>query len=84
MIQQTRLLTRYLCRHNSAKVRWQFGWQQLPHLSLPINQVLEENRALFETILSQTDAPRSLGLTQDEVFGLFDLKSRKKEQREAA
>jgi SNF2 family DNA or RNA helicase len=49
-----------------------------------INQVLEEKRALFEIILSQTDAPRSLGLTQDEVFGLFDLKSRRNEQRPAA
>ena len=49
-----------------------------------INQVLEEKRALFDAILSQTDTPRSLGLTQDEVFGLFDLKSRRNEQRRAA
>ena len=39
-----------------------------------INQVLEEKRALFEMILSQTDAPRSFGLSQDEVFGLFNLR----------
>jgi len=39
-----------------------------------INQVLEEKRALFETILSQTDAPRSYGFNQHEVFGLFNLR----------
>ncbi|MDA1054405.1 MAG: DEAD/DEAH box helicase [Planctomycetota bacterium] len=49
-----------------------------------INQILEEKRALFEAILSQTAAPRSLGLSQDEVFGLFDLKSRRSDQRRAA
>ena len=49
-----------------------------------INQVLEEKRALFDAILSQTDTPRSLGLTQDEVFGLFDLKSRRHERCPAA
>lgn len=49
-----------------------------------INQVLEEKRALFDAILSQTDTPHNLGLTQDEVFGLFDLKSRRREQRRAA
>ena len=49
-----------------------------------INQVLEEKRALFDAILSQTDTPRNLGLTQDEVFGLFDLKSRRKAERRAA
>ena len=38
-----------------------------------INQVLEEKRALFDIILSQTDAPASLGLTQNDVFGLFNL-----------
>jgi len=49
-----------------------------------INQVLEEKRALFDAILSQTDTPRSLGLTQDEVFGLFDLQSRRHERRRVA
>ena len=39
-----------------------------------INQVLEEKRELFEVILSQTGAPSRRGLSQDEVFGLFDLK----------
>ena len=39
-----------------------------------INQVLEEKRALFDILLSQTDAPGSYGLSKDEVFGLFDLR----------
>ncbi len=41
-----------------------------------INLVLDEKRELFETILSGTDRPQNkLGLTQKEIFGLFDLKS---------
>lgn len=39
-----------------------------------IHQVLEEKRRLFDTILSQTSVPQSLGLSQKEIFGLFDLK----------
>ncbi len=43
-----------------------------------INRILEEKRALFETILSGSrEKPQKLGLTQDEVFGLFKLKSPK-------
>lgn len=41
-----------------------------------INLVLEEKRELFETILSGSDRPQNkLGLTQQEIFGLFDLRS---------
>jgi SNF2 family DNA or RNA helicase len=41
-----------------------------------INLVLEEKRELFDTILSGTDRPQNkLGLTQKEIFGLFDLQS---------
>lgn len=47
-----------------------------------INQVLEEKRELFNTILSQTDSPQHVGLTQDEVFGLFNLRSRPRAARE--
>ncbi len=39
-----------------------------------IQQVLVEKRKLFEAILSQTSGPESSGLSQQEVFGLFDLK----------
>lgn len=43
-----------------------------------INQVLEEKRALFEQIFSQHEGPRqSAGLTQDEIFGLFRLRTPK-------
>jgi hypothetical protein len=38
-----------------------------------INQVLEEKRELFETILSNADTPKKLGLSQREIFGLFKL-----------
>jgi SNF2 family DNA or RNA helicase len=39
-----------------------------------INRVLEEKRELFNTIFSDTEGHRKLGLTQNELFGLFDLK----------
>ena len=39
-----------------------------------IHQVLEEKRQLFDTVFSETECPTSLGLTQEDVFGLFDLK----------
>jgi SNF2 family DNA or RNA helicase len=39
-----------------------------------INRILEEKRELFDTIFSGADGHRKLGLTQEELFGLFDLK----------
>ena len=39
-----------------------------------IQQVLAEKRKLFEAILSRTSGPESAGLSQQEIFGLFDLK----------
>ncbi|MGE0609022.1 MAG: DEAD/DEAH box helicase [Pirellulales bacterium] len=39
-----------------------------------INQVLQEKRELFDTIFSDAHTPRGLGLSQQEVFGLFELK----------
>lgn len=42
-----------------------------------IHQVLAEKRELFETIFSETGTPRPMGLTQDEIFGLFQLRSPK-------
>ena len=38
-----------------------------------IDQVLREKRELFDTIFSDV-APRNLGLTQAEIFGLFQLR----------
>lgn len=40
-----------------------------------INLVLEEKRELFDTILSGAEREGKLSLTQDEIFGLFDLRS---------
>ncbi|RMF97180.1 MAG: DEAD/DEAH box helicase [Planctomycetota bacterium] len=39
-----------------------------------INLVLEEKRELFETIFSGHRGPTKMGLTQEEIFGLFDLR----------
>ena len=39
-----------------------------------INSILEEKRQLFDTIFSGAEGRRKLGLTQQELFGLFDLK----------
>lgn len=49
-----------------------------------IDQVLTEKRELFESLFSQTGAPRSIGLTQDEVFGLFHLKTPRGPEASAA
>lgn len=40
-----------------------------------INQVLTEKRELFDTIFSDAPGPKSLGLTQQEIFGLFKLRT---------
>ena len=39
-----------------------------------INQVLEEKREIFDTIFSGAEPHRNLGLTQQEIFGLFKLR----------
>ena len=39
-----------------------------------IHQVLEEKRELFDTILSQAKGPTKSGLSQEDIFGLFQLK----------
>src|SRR5262245_18948534 len=40
-----------------------------------INQVLEHKRELFAQIIGQNSAPASLGLSQAEIFGLFNLRT---------
>ena len=40
-----------------------------------IDRILQEKRELFDTVFSGAEAHRKLGLTQEELFGLFDLKS---------
>ncbi len=39
-----------------------------------IDRVLQEKRELFDTIFSGAEGRRKLGLTQEELFGLFKLK----------
>ncbi len=39
-----------------------------------IHNVLEEKRALFNSLFAEAGAPRTLGLNQEEIFGLFNLK----------
>ena len=40
--------------------------------------VLEKKRQLFNELLEQNGPPPVLGLTEDEIFGLFDIKARPK------
>jgi len=40
-----------------------------------IDRILQEKRELFEVIFSGAESRRKLGLTQQELFGLFELKS---------
>jgi SNF2 family DNA or RNA helicase len=50
-----------------------------------INQVLEEKRELFDAVFSQHGgAAVSVGLTQNEVFGLFHLRTPKGPLRTAS
>jgi len=42
-----------------------------------INEVLEHKREMFNTIFSETGSPSSTGLTHDEIFGLFKLRTPK-------
>jgi SNF2 family DNA or RNA helicase len=43
-----------------------------------IAEVLERKRQLFQEVLEQNGPPARLGMTEDEIFGLFDIKSRPK------
>ena len=38
--------------------------------------MLEKKRQLFQDLIGQNGPPPSLGLTEDEIFGLFDVKVR--------
>ena len=43
-----------------------------------IADVLDRKRQIFNELLDQNGPPPSLGLTQDEIFGLFDIRGRAK------
>jgi SNF2 family DNA or RNA helicase len=49
-----------------------------------IAEVLERKRQLFNELIAQNGPPPRLGLTEDEIFGLFDIKSRPKRSPVAA
>ena len=38
--------------------------------------MLEKKRQLFNELIEQNGPPPSLGLTEDEIFGLFDIRPR--------
>ena len=48
-----------------------------------IDRILQEKRELFETIFSGAQGPGKLGLTHDELFGLFALPGRGATKRAA-
>ena len=41
-----------------------------------IAEILEKKRQLFEEMIGQNGPPRSMGLTEEEVFGLFNVQAR--------
>jgi SNF2 family DNA or RNA helicase len=41
-----------------------------------IADVLEAKRKVFNDLLAQADKPSTMGLTEEEIFGLFDIKAR--------
>ena len=45
-----------------------------------IAEVLEKKRQLFEEMLGQNGPPPALGLNEDEIFGLFNVKARPRRQ----
>jgi SNF2 family DNA or RNA helicase len=45
-----------------------------------IAEVLERKRQLFNELIEQNGLPQRLGLTEEEIFGLFDIQSRPRRQ----
>ncbi len=43
-----------------------------------IATILESKRKVFNELLANADKPTALGLSEDEIFGLFDIRSRPK------
>jgi SNF2 family DNA or RNA helicase len=46
-----------------------------------IADILEQKREVFNSLIAQADKPESRGLTEDEIFGLFDIKARPKREK---
>jgi hypothetical protein len=43
-----------------------------------VAEVLEAKRKIFNDLLEQNGPPPVLGLTEDDIFGLFDIRNRPK------
>ena len=43
-----------------------------------IAEVLDKKRQLFQELIEQNGAPPSLGLTEEEIFALFNIQARHK------
>ncbi|MDW8243777.1 MAG: DEAD/DEAH box helicase [Thermogemmata sp.] len=41
-----------------------------------IAEILDSKRKIFHDLLAQADKPSTFGLTEEEIFGLFDIKAR--------
>jgi SNF2 family DNA or RNA helicase len=48
-----------------------------------IAEVLEKKRQVFHELIEQNGPPAELGLTQEEIFGLFDIRARPVRHRKA-
>jgi SNF2 family DNA or RNA helicase len=46
-----------------------------------IAALLDRKRQIFNDLLAEADKPATLGLTEDEIFGLFDIRARPKGKR---
>ncbi len=46
-----------------------------------IAKILEAKREVFNNLIAQADKPESRGLSEDEIFGLFDIKARPKREK---
>ncbi|MDY3559126.1 SNF2-related protein [Gemmata sp. JC673] len=46
-----------------------------------IADILEAKRKVFNDLIAQADKPTALGLSEDEIFGLFDIKARPKRDK---
>ena len=46
-----------------------------------IAEILEAKRKVFNDLLANADKPTTMGLTEDEIFGLFDITARPKREK---
>ena len=49
-----------------------------------IHEVLEQKRELFNQLFAEAGSPRTTGLSQQEIFGLFKLSTPRTAKKEAA